>query len=104
MENLITNTNLLVIQLLALIDKGNIVNIDEMSIQVNEIGLDKYLIKTCNIKLTVDDREYFNLVSKNLINFWNVTDNEKYGIINNGLVYLVFSLLELNRSDYRNDL
>ena len=93
MENLITNSNLLVIQLLSL-----------MTEQVNKLGLDKYLIEACNTKLTVDDREYFDLVSKNLINFWNVTDNEKYGIINNGLVYLVFSLLELNRSDYRSDL
>ncbi len=91
MENLITNSNLLVIQLLSLIDNGHKVDIEQMTTQVNKLGLDKYLIEACNTKLTVDDREYFDLVSKNLINFWNVTDNETFGIRNNGLVYFVLA-------------
>ena len=91
MENLITNSNLLVIQLLSLIDNGHKVDIEQMTTQVNKLGLDKYLIEACNTKLTVDDREYFDLVSKNLINFWNVTDNETFGIRNNGLVYIVLA-------------
>lgn len=104
MKNVITNSNLLVIQLLSLIDNDHIVDIDEMPRQVNELGLEKYLRETCNTKLTVNDQEYFDFVTKNLINFWNVYDNEKVGIKKNGLIYLIFSLIELNRMGYRNDL
>lgn len=88
MENLITNSNLLVIQLLSLIDNGNKVDIEQMTTQVNNLGLYKYLIESCNTKLTVDNVEYFDLVTRTLINFWNVNDNEDLGIKNNGLVYL----------------
>jgi len=104
MESIITNSNLLVIQLLSLIDTGYKVEVEQMAAQVNKLGLDKYLIEACNTKLTVDNIEYFDIVTKNLINFWNVNDNEDVGIKNNGLVYLVFSLLELNRMGYRDDL
>ena len=104
MENLITNSNLLVIQLLSLVDNGCIVNIDEMPGQVNDQGLEKYLMETCSTKLTVNNKEYFDIVSKDLINFWNVNDNEDFGINNNGLIYLIFSLIELNRTEYLKNL
>ena len=104
MENLITNSNLLVIQLLSLVDNGCILNIDEMPGQVNELGLEKYLTETCNTELTVNNKEYFDIVSKDLINFWNVNDNEDFGINNNGLIYLIFSLIELNRTEYLKNL
>ena len=104
MENVITNSNLLVLQLLSLIDKGYILDIDEMTMQVNKIGLDKYLTTACNTELTVDDKVYFDLASKNLINFWNVNDNDDFEIKKNGLLYLVLSLIELNRMGYRYDL
>lgn len=104
MENLVSNSNLLVLQLLSLVDNGCIVNINEMLEQVNEQGLEKYLIETCNTELTVNNKDYFDVVSKNLINFWNCYDSEKFGIKNNGLIYLIISLIELSRSGYRNDL
>ena len=104
MENLITNSNLLVIQLLSLVDNGCILNIDEMPGQVNELGLEKYLTETCNTELTVNNKEYFDVVTKDLMNFWNCYDSEKFGIKNNGLIYLIFSLIELNRVPYRHDL
>ena len=104
MENSITNSNLLVIQLLSLIDSGHIVDIDEMTAQIAKYGLDKYLIETCNTRLTVGDKGYFELISTNLIKFWNAHDNEEFGIKRNGLIYLIFSLMELNRVGYGNDL
>lgn len=103
-QSLITKSNLLVIQLLAWIDNGCTGGIGVMTAEVSSSGLAQYLKNTYDADLTVDNDEYFEIVTKNLINFWNVTDNEEYEIKNNGLVYLVFSLLELNRSDYREDL